>query len=108
MVKPISPNEVNNPAIPEEVIEAFNFLIKKNFRNGSATILQNEVIEKILKIFRQRRREMTRQQIFDAGWLNIEHLYTNAGWNVGYDKTAYNETYDAFFTFKKKKRISPH
>ncbi len=52
MTKPITPDEVVDykakKVIPDYVIESFNFFIGKNFRNGSATVTQNEVVDRIV------------------------------------------------------------
>ena len=44
---------------------------------------------------------LNRNEIFNKGWLNIEEVYRSAGWKVNYDKPAYNESYDAYFTFER-------
>ena len=41
--------------------------------------------------------------IFTNNWLDIEPLYEDIGWKVTYDKPGFNETYEATFTFDKKK-----
>ena len=40
-----------------------------------------------------------RNKIITNGWLDIEDYYANYGWNVYYDKPAYNESGRAFFKF---------
>jgi hypothetical protein len=105
MIKPITPNEVvshkTNVVIPDYVFEAFNYLISKNFRNGSATIKQNEVIERIISAHSE---TITREYLFDNHFLDVEDVYREAGWRVEYDKPAYCETYEASFKFTKKEK----
>lgn len=45
-----------------------------------------------------------RHQVFEKHWLDIETAYRQAGWEVEYDKPAYNETYGASWEFKHGKR----
>jgi hypothetical protein len=109
MIKPITPNEVVShkakAVIPDYVFEAFNFLISKKFNNGSATILQKEVVERILsEANRHRDPPITSQYLFDNHFLDVEDVYREAGWVVEYDKPAYCETYEASFKFTKKEK----
>lgn len=106
MIKPIAPNEVTETKIdiifPDFVIEAFNYMIAQNFRNGSATVAQDDVITKIFECGRKAGERVTRNQIFDKCWLDVEDIYRAAGWKVKYDKPAYCESYSAYFEFTKK------
>ena len=45
---------------------------------------------------------LKRDKIFSEGWLNIETVYEDAGWDVYYDKPGYNEDYKPSYTFTKK------
>ena len=110
-VKPISPDEVigkKGDYIPDEVISAFNTLIAKNFYCGSSTFKQDEVVEEIinnLKLmtgYQDVIRDTIRGQIFKNNWLDVEGIYRETGWDVEYDKPAFNEDYPASFTFKRK------
>lgn len=92
--------------IPDEVIEVFNDLIAKHFNGVYATFMQEEAVKLILKKF-ARKPEMamvTRDKIFDDKWLDVEDIYRQAGWDVEYDKPAFNESYPASFTFAKRKK----
>lgn len=100
-IQPIAPHEVVEKKlnqIPDVVIESFNELIAKNFNGRDATITQDEVIERILS----KNSKFDRRSIYDNHWLDVEDIYRSIGWNVQYDKPGYNETYRAFFIFKKK------
>jgi len=44
-----------------------------------------------------------KNDIFEKNFLDFESVFRNVGWSVEYDKPGYCESYDAFFTFKKKK-----
>lgn len=100
-IKPITPAEVYNKPIPDEIIAAFNALIIKNCSLRSATVYQNEALKLALKNFKDAGKKVTSQQIFDNNWLDVESTFKKAGWKVTYDKPAYNEEYEAFFVFKK-------
>lgn len=98
MTGPIKPNEIGEAKqkyIPEQVFEAFNKRIATGFVDGRATVYQEEVICELVTA------GMSRSEIISNGWLNIEEAYRKAGWQVEYDKPAYNETYRAHFIFKK-------
>lgn len=98
MTTPIKPSEIVGKHIPDAVIEVFNELISENYIGGHATVMQDDVVSRVAE-----KMNVTRSHIFQKGWLNIEKLFTKAGWKVTYDKPAYNETYDANFKFSKKK-----
>jgi|CXWL01.1.fsa_nt_gi hypothetical protein len=100
MIKPISPDDVAGKkaaTIPDVVFEAINDLIVKNWAGTRATILQSKIVESILN----RDDAITEKSIFEHRWLDIEDIYREAGWDVKYDKPAYNESYSATFIFKK-------
>lgn len=95
MVEPIKPDQVKAnklASIPDEVIEAFNELIAKNFSDGFARVEQSDVIR--LAILKGLNRTL-----FDHRWLDVEDLYRAQGWHVYYDKPGYNESGEAAFTF---------
>lgn len=100
MVKPIRPDEVADQKkkyIPEGVLESFNEAISKNYSNGWATVLQDEVIDIITQ-----KTGYSRTFIFENKWLDVEDIYRAEGWKVTYDKPGYNESYKASFEFRKK------
>lgn len=84
--------------IPEKVFEAFNEAIADNLSDGYATVKQNDVITRILG----KMEGITRHDVFDNGWLDVEPFYRKKGWKVSYDKPGYNETYEASWEFKGK------
>lgn len=100
MSKPITPGEVGEEKqlhIPDAVFDAFNAEIALRYVSGQATVKQNAVVERLVA------GGMTRSEIFDNGWLNVEDAYRSAGWDVEYDKPGWDENYDAFFVFKRKR-----
>ena len=100
MSGPIKPDEVQSKkdaSIPEEVFQVFNDLITENWSNNSANVTQDEAVKRIAA-----KLDITRQEAFDKGYLDVESAYRKAGWRVEYDKPGYNEDYKAFFVFRKK------
>jgi hypothetical protein len=100
-VKPISPQDVPQEklkTLPDEVIQTWNTMIaEKMTGNGYCTILQRDIADRIASVM-----GVSRQEVFDNQWLDIEDIYREAGWKVSYDKPAYNETYAAYFTFSRR------
>lgn len=97
MTKPITPDETESGKhIPPIVIEAFNELI----REGGGRVLQKDAVALILV---KAAGAVTLEEIFKNGWLDVEGAYRKAGWKVVYDKPAYCETYEANFTFTRKR-----
>lgn len=101
MTKPISPDEVGQVQrdnIPPEVFEVVNKLIATKWSGSSATIKQEEILEALAEF------GIWRDYAFDRGYLNFEEAYRAQGWKVEYDKPGYNESYGAFFVFKRAGR----
>ena len=97
-IKPISPSEVNKP-IPDEVIDEFNKAISANWKGDSAVVRQKEILFSIAK-----RLKIKQDDILDNQWLDIEKIFTQAGWVVRYESPDWGESYDEFFEFTKKRR----
>lgn len=103
-MKPITPAELKTKLkdiIPDFVIEAVNNLLHEKYRSsgGEIHIKQQEVVDEIMRL----NTKINRDKIFDKGYLDFEELFEEYGWKVEYDKPGYNETYEAFFTFKPKR-----
>lgn len=101
MSKPITPGEITKAkqsALPDEVLDAFNEMIAKNWNGSSATVMQNEVAKLIAS-----KLQIKRQEVFDNHYLDVESVYRKAGWKVEYDQPGYNESYEAYFEFSKKR-----
>lgn len=80
---------------PDFVIQAFNECIAESQLKNSRTVLQKDVVKRIMKLGKIR----NSQKIFDEHWLDVEDHYRKAGWTVKFDKPAYNESYEASFEF---------
>ena len=106
MIKPITPSEARAKVeanIPDFVIEAFNNKIVQSIDSRNyAKVLQNSVISEIMYCANERNIEVSREEIFAKGWLNVERLFRDTGWTVLYDKPGYNESYEAYFEFSSK------
>lgn len=103
MIKPITPSDAQKAKIsiiPDFVIEAFNNKIVQSINSRNyAKVLQNSVIGEIMYCANERNIDVTREEIFAKGWLDIEQLFRDNGWTVLYDKPGYNESYEAYFEF---------
>lgn len=103
-VKPISPDEVMSNLeniIPNSIILAVNQLLIEKYRgNGEVSIKQKDIIERAISIDET----LTSNIIFEKKYMDFEDLYRKSGWSVLYDKPSYRESYDAYFTFNKKKK----
>jgi len=102
MTKPFTPADAKAAkasSIPDVVLDVVNRLLAENFGSSDNPHIQftskkvRELVEPLLP-------EGTR---FDARWLDFEGVYRRYGWDVEYDKPGYNETYDGFYIFRKKK-----
>ena len=97
---PISPSEVVEQKaehIPDEVFAVWDRMIAANWKNHCSVVMQSDIVEALIPLTGHH----TRIEVFDKGWLDIEDIYRAVGWNVTYDKPAYNESYPASFTFRK-------
>lgn len=102
MVKIISPAEaekLKRERIPEFVIESFNELLISNYNPNGTVITQEDVI---VEIMNRSPDDISRNEIFDNGWLDVEPLFKENGWNVEYDKPGLGESYKARFIFTSK------
>lgn len=96
MTKPIRPEDIGAAKVenfPAAVFDAFNAEITAKFQAGMARIRQDVVVQRLID------GGFKRQEIFDAGWLNVEDAYRAAGWKVNYDKPGFNEIGEAYFEF---------
>ena len=99
MIKPISPDEIVI-SLPDEVIEVFNELLKKNWRGESTTvtIYQTDVADLVASAM-----NISRNEVFNRRYLDVEEYYRKAGWRVSYEKPAYNESFRAYFEFSRSR-----
>ena len=100
-VEPISPKEVlklKKISLPPEVILAFNETIIEHFDGRQSHFLQKYVVALIVKKMGMSS-EKDKRMIFDKHWLDVENIFIQKGWDVEYEKPAWNETGEPTFTF---------
>lgn len=100
MKKPIKPVAVKK-TIPDEVMEVFNNMIQENWNGDYSVLMQNKVVARIISKFKESNKKVSRHDVFEKGWLNVETSYRKLGWTVAYDKPSYDENYEAHFIFSK-------
>lgn len=99
MVGAFSPEEAEQAkaaSLPEAVFETVNSFLAKRSGDREITVFQEEVVLGLLE------RGFEREQIFADRLLNFEKAYETVGWNVTFDKPAYNETGMAHWVFTRK------
>lgn len=100
MPGPIKPKEVQrrkNASLPEEVFEVFNSLIQEDWNGTSATVMQSTAAKRIANVL-----GLTIEEVYEQRLLDIEDAYSEAGWDVDYDKPGYCEDYEPHFKFSKR------
>ena len=100
MTKPVRPDEVTSVSpqeIPDFVITTFNELIFERWDGTRSAIPQEQIVTNILC-----RTNLDREIIFKRGWLNIENLYRQQGWEVRYLTPDWTDEFDPYFEFKKR------
>lgn len=81
---------------PDFVVDAFNQCILASILNGTYEVEQEEVIMRMMSLNPQ----LSREEIFDKHYLDVEDYYRSAGWEVVYHKPAYYEEWKAYWEFK--------
>lgn len=99
MIKPEEIREACAKALDSRVEQVVDELLVKHWNGREATFKQDDVIKELVL---RHHPTLTRGIIFAEKLLDFEEAYRAAGWSVEYDKPAYNETYPATFTFKKR------
>lgn len=93
---PISPREavaLKSTTIPAMVFAVVNELLSASLTNGRAVVYQSDVVTQLVNA------GFKKDELFSSGWLNFEDTYETQGWEVRYDKPAYNETGRAHWVF---------
>lgn len=89
MQRPITPDEATiqqGVAIPDTVIKVFNEAIVENLVDGEAVVKQDEVVARLVD-----QEGFLRRDIFLRGYLNVEGIFKQAGWDVRYEKKSYTD-----------------
>lgn len=106
-INPIKPSEVVErklAAIPNEMIQAVNECIVEHWNGDEVSFTQDEIIERYFTIIDEPNTQSNREKLFGKHYLNFEPIFEKSGWNVYYDRPAYDETYPARFTFTVKRK----
>ncbi len=109
MSKPLSPSSVRVaiPTLPAVVIDVFNELIAREWDGHRAVVLQTDAAELIAQRMGAELHEnpqCRRAVAFERGYLDVEATFRAEGWKVEYEKGAYWETWEPFFTFRKGRK----
>ncbi len=105
-IEPISPDDAiikKQSIIPDIVIECFNELIAQNYTDNESTFKQDDVVELIRQKMTTVQPDVKNRIIYGSHWLDVESIYRKKGWIVEYDKPGFNESYDATFTFNRRR-----
>lgn len=100
-MKPVTPEEVAatpEESFPDEVFEAFNALIREKYRRGCAKFTFKEAAARVSSAL-----GISTGEVYDRNLLDVEDVYRKAGWLVVMDKPGYNESYDGYWTFSKRR-----
>ena len=90
-VKPISPEDINNQELSDELVERVNNLIRMNWNGHSAEVILDHIT-----------RPSTTYQ--NGDWRAICRLYKEYGWDVETDFPSYCENYKAKLIFRKNRK----
>ena len=113
MITPITPNDVSTQKeqnFPDIIIDTINKMIAQKWDGYQSNFKQKDIVTAMVsaiiecKMFKgEESKAIARKMIFDNNWLDFEEIYRKSGWKVVFDKPGYNETYEANFTFTRKR-----
>lgn len=98
--KPIKPEEVETKKasmIPDVIIEAFNELIVENYTKHGQSSFKLKEVEALV----ESKDKQIADQAYEKGWYDVESLFKEAGWIVGFESPNRTETFDEYFVFEK-------
>lgn len=100
---PVSPDEVEEAplaAIPSEVFDVVNDLIRENMKNGRAYFRQGELVDRLVA----KNAVLYEDEAIDKGWLDFEPHYEALGWKVEYQGGHWTDNCPRAFVFSKNKQ----
>lgn len=98
-VKPVTPEEaLSGMTLPDEVMKTWNTAVTKAVQ-GNGKVNQDDIVDALMAATGR-----NRQFIFDEGWLDVENIYRNVGFDVEYHRPTYDENWEAYFIFKVGKK----
>ena len=92
----LSPDEVTESGIPQDVIDVVNQLIQENLIGKESKFLLKDVVARLVE------RGWKKEILFKNHYLDFEPVFRKIGWIVEYDDPAYNDDYEASFTFTRR------
>lgn len=98
-LKPLSPSEVKQKAIesiPDEMIQAVNELLIENASRSSIVIKQKDIEDRFRKLSKGKYNHV---DIYAKGWMDIEPVYSKAGWKVRYESPDRDQNFEEYFAF---------
>jgi len=100
-MKPIKPGQVKvrEVVIPDSIIGCVNEMISSEWDGKQARIEQKDLLKKVL----EKDKTLDSDEIFDKHFFDFEDIFRKCGWVVEYDRPGYNESYEAYFIFRKKR-----
>ena len=103
MIRPVTPADMpkKSDRIPDEVISAVNTMIIAGWDGDEAHVVQDDIIREALTNFNGSNIKMTRDELFDRHYLDIEECFRKAGWEVEYYSPERGETFKSYFRFIK-------
>lgn len=102
MTEPLTPAQVihvRETGIPDFVVAAFNQLIQKKFGSTKASISVDEAVPACLEQARLAGVSVTRSELFEKHWMDVEPMFRAKGWTVTYDRKDYNESGPDWYHF---------
>lgn len=98
-VLPIKPSEVveKKEELPDGVIEVYNDLIAKNFKDGRAVVLHKHALSAIaIKM------HTSKEKCINNRWLDVMEVFQEAGWDVKHRAPPYAADGEEQYIFIKK------
>ena len=107
-IAPITPEEAQKQHfaqyVPNEVYEAVNEILAEKYCDSGITIHQDEVVSRAIEKMQSDGTCVPVEDFFTYHWLDFEAPYRASGWEVSYEKPAYNESFAAHWVFRKVRK----
>lgn len=108
-VKPFSPDDARaakKTVLPKELLQAVNELLAERYvDHGAIHITLTELKLRCRKLvgYDEYASIEDPTKSWPKGVWDFEPVYRDAGWKVNYDSPGYNESYEGFYIFERKK-----
>lgn len=85
------------------MIQAVNTCIRKNYKNGTFIIRQEEIINEFIHLYRWIDDSINKQVIIEKQWLDFEPIFSMY-WKVEYEKPSRGDSdFEPYFKFTPRK-----